>query len=53
MHPLFQKTSGLTESIVGAALEVHRDKGPGLIESICDWCLMKGFEFRGLAQLGQ
>jgi hypothetical protein len=28
MHPLFEKASGLTKSIIGAAIEVHRDKGP-------------------------
>jgi len=33
-HPLFQKATGLTETIIAAAIEVHRDKGPGLIESI-------------------
>jgi len=30
MHPLFQKASGLTETIIAAAIEVHQDKGPGL-----------------------
>ena len=30
MHPLFEKASGLTETIIAAAIEVHRDKGPGL-----------------------
>jgi hypothetical protein len=34
MHPLFEKASGLTSAIIGSAIEVHRDKGPGLIESI-------------------
>ena len=34
MHPLFNKGSELTETIIGAAIEVHRNKGPGLIESI-------------------
>jgi hypothetical protein len=34
MHPLFERAAGLTEAIIGAAIEVHRDKGPGLIESI-------------------
>ena len=29
MHPLFQKSTGLTETIIAAAIEVHRDKGPG------------------------
>ena len=38
MHPLFPKASALTETIIAAAIEVHRDKGPGLIESIYeDW----------------
>jgi GxxExxY protein len=44
MHPLFPKASKLTESIIGAAIEVHRDKGPGLIESIYEWCLMRELE---------
>ena len=48
MHPLFQRASGLTESIIGAAIEVHRDKGPGLIESIYEWCLMKELGLRDL-----
>ena len=46
MHPLFQKASGLTESIIGGAIEVHRDKGPGLIESIYEWCLIKELGLR-------
>lgn len=53
MHPLFEMASGLTESIIGAAIEVHRDKGPGLIESIYEWCLTKEFELRGLSCLNQ
>jgi GxxExxY protein len=53
MHPLFEKASGLTESIIGAAIDVHRDKGPGLIESIYEWCLTKEFELRGLACVSQ
>lgn len=53
MHPLFGKASGLTESIIGAAIEVHRDKGPGLIESIYEWCLTKELELRGLSFTSQ
>src|SRR6266513_3443546 len=53
MHPLFEKASGLTESIIAAAIEVHRDKGPGLIESIYEWCLTKEFELRELTCVSQ
>ena len=53
MHPLFQKASGLTETIIGAAIEVHRDKGPGLIESIYEWCLTKELGLRGLGCVSQ
>ena len=53
MHPLFQQASGLTESLIGAAIEVHRDKGPGLIESIYEWCLCKELELRGLSHVNQ
>ncbi|SRR5258706_10669493 len=53
MHPLFQKASGLTETIIAAAIEVHRDKGPGLIESIYEWCLLKELELRRLSCVNQ
>ena len=53
MHPLFQKADGLTKDIIAAAIEVHRDKGPGLIESIYEWCLLKELELRALACLSQ
>jgi GxxExxY protein len=53
VHPLFEKASGLTETIIGAAIEVHRDKGPGLIESIYEWCLLKELGLRGLECVSQ
>ena len=49
VHPLFEKAAGLTETIIGAAIEVHRDKASGLIESIYEWCLTKELELRGLS----
>lgn len=49
MHPLFTKASSLTESVIGAAIEVHRDKGPGLLEPIYEWCLGKELELRRIA----
>jgi GxxExxY protein len=53
MHPLFVHASELIETIIAAAIEVHRDKGPGLIESIYEWCLAKEFELRGLTCVSQ
>jgi len=53
MHLLFSKASGLTEQIIGAAIEVHRDKGPGLIESIYEWCLTKELGLRNLKSISQ
>jgi GxxExxY protein len=44
MHPDFHKAAGLTATIIGAAMEVHRDKGPGLIESIYEWCFERELE---------
>jgi GxxExxY protein len=38
MHPLYAEASRLTQTIIGAAIEVHKDKGPGLVESIYEWC---------------
>ncbi len=53
MHPLFSKASKLTESIIGAAIEVHRDKGAGLVESIYEWCLLKELGLRQLIAVNQ
>jgi GxxExxY protein len=53
MHPLYQKAAGLTETIIAAAIEVHRNKGPGLIESIYEWCLLNELGLRGLACINQ
>ena len=38
----------LTESIIGAAIEVHRELGPGLLESIYEECLCHELHLRGL-----
>jgi GxxExxY protein len=53
MHPLFQKATMLTETIIAAAIEVHRDKGPGLIESIYERCFVKELELRSLTCVSQ
>jgi GxxExxY protein len=51
MHADFNRASELTGAIIGSAIEVHRDKGPGLIESIYQWCLEKELELFSPVQL--
>ena len=38
----------LTEAVIGAAIEVHRKLGPGLLESAYEACLAYEFTRRGL-----
>lgn len=47
MHPLFNQAAGITQDVIGAAIEVHKDKGPGLLESIYEWCLTRELQLRG------
>jgi GxxExxY protein len=47
MHPRFNQASQITGEVIAAAIEVHRAMGPGLIESIYEWCLTKELELRG------
>ena len=39
----------LTEMVIGAAIEVHRDTGPGLMESVYEECLCYELSQRGLS----
>jgi GxxExxY protein len=41
--------NALTEAIIGAAVEVHRALGPGLLESTYEMCLCRELSIRGLA----
>jgi len=38
----------LTEAIIGAAIEVHRALGPGLLESTYEMCLCRELTIRGI-----
>jgi GxxExxY protein len=38
----------VTEPIIGAAIEVHRTLGPGLLESVYETCLCDELEQRGI-----
>ena len=48
-HPLADQAAQITEDVIGAAIEVHRDKGPGLLESIYQRCLIHELHLRGHA----
>ena len=39
----------LTYKIIGAAIEVHKHLGPGLLESVYNKCLKQEFALRGLS----
>ena len=53
MHPLYRKADKLSGDVIGAAIEVHRQKGPGLIESIYERCLLRELELRSIVSITQ
>ena len=38
----------LTDQIIGSAISVHRELGPGLLETVYRKCLLREFEARGI-----
>ena len=48
MHTNYLKAYALSKRVIGAAIEVHREMGPGLIESIYEKCLMWELESQGI-----
>ena len=48
MHPLYRKAAALTERVIGAAIEVQRHFGPGLLESVYVKCLERELNLQGL-----
>jgi GxxExxY protein len=53
MHPLYKKADQLSNAAIGAAIEVHRLKGPGLLESIYERCLMHELSLRQIGAVNQ
>jgi len=48
VHPEAQRLNALTDAIIGAAIEVHKTLGPGLLESAYEACLCHELMKRGL-----
>ncbi|MBW8016260.1 MAG: GxxExxY protein [Planctomycetes bacterium] len=48
-----KKDDELTERIIGAAIEVHRELGPGLLESIYERALCLEFDLQGIKYKSQ
>jgi GxxExxY protein len=53
MHPNYSKANALSAKVIGAAIEVHRHKGPGLIESIYERCLGHELHLQNIASVSQ
>ena len=46
-------TNPVSDRVIGAAIEVHRHLGPGLLESSYHTCLCRELELRGIAYQSQ
>ena len=44
----YNKLLSLSNTIIGAAIEVHKELGPGLLESVYEDCLKVELEMKGL-----
>src|SRR5689334_12543317 len=44
-----KEVDSLTEQVIGAAIDVHRVLGPGLLESTYELCLCRELNLRGIA----
>ena len=43
----------LTYSVIGCAIEVHKQLGPGLLESVYEKCFLKELNLRGISSKSQ
>ncbi len=48
LHPLYQRAERLSGEVIGAAIEVHRHMGSGLIESVYERCMLRELELRSI-----
>ena len=50
---MFLKADRLSHEVIGAAIEVHRETGSGLLESIYERCLVHELSIRGISAVQQ
>src|SRR5947208_14652166 len=48
MHAPYQKADRISHDVIGAAIEVHRQMGSGLIESIYERSMVRELELRSI-----
>jgi len=53
MHAKFRRADELSAIVIGAAIEVHRVLGAGLLESIYERCLLHELKTRGILTRSQ
>jgi len=53
MHRNYETADAYSGKVIGAAIEVHRVLGPGLLESIYEKCLSRELELRGIPAVNQ
>ena len=53
MHRNYETADACSGKVIGAAIEVHRVLGPGLLESIYEKCLSRELELRGIPAVNQ
>ena len=53
MHPNFEKADRLSHAVIGAAIEVHRIQGAGLLESIYEKCLLRELGLHNISAVCQ
>jgi len=48
MHPQYHRAHARSSEVIGAAIEVHRIKGSGLLEGIYEKCLIQELSLRNI-----
>ncbi len=48
-----EELNNLSAKILDSAITVHKEMGPGLLESVYELCLLKEFELRGIRAVSQ